>query len=202
MAGTLHLVAESARSTARPGASFSQILDECRAGNEDSFAALWRNMNPRILRYLTILNPASAEDLASETWLEVARSLSRFEGDEAGFRNWLFAIARHRHLDLCRRQARRPALERMAVPDQAGRDDVAGAVIDCESTEAAIALIASLPPDQAEALALRVIGDLNVAEVAAIMGRQPGAVRVLTHRGLRRLADRIPAPDQNGRVTA
>ena len=54
-------------------------------------------------------------------------------------------------------------------------------------------VIADLPTDQAEAIVLRVVAGLGVDRVAAIMGKRPGTVRVLTHRGLRRLADRLGA---------
>jgi RNA polymerase sigma-70 factor (ECF subfamily) len=54
-------------------------------------------------------------------------------------------------------------------------------------------LVAELPPDQAEVVALRVVGGLEVAEVAKIVGKRPGTVRVLAHRGLRRLAGRVEA---------
>jgi RNA polymerase sigma-70 factor, ECF subfamily len=55
-----------------------------------------------------LLHPSNAaEDVASETWLEVVRGLGQFTGDEAGFRSWGFAIACHRALDDRRRRARR-----------------------------------------------------------------------------------------------
>ena len=72
-------------------------------------------------------------------------------------------------------------------------DDPAAAAVEGASTRAAIALIATLPTDQAEAIALRVMAGLEVSRVAEIMGKPPGTVRVLTHRGLRRLAERVGA---------
>jgi RNA polymerase sigma-70 factor (ECF subfamily) len=72
-------------------------------------------------------------------------------------------------------------------PERAARDDVAATADGVVSTEAALALIGRLPRDQAEAVLLRVVADLDVATVARVMQREPGAVRVLTHRGLRRL---------------
>jgi RNA polymerase sigma-70 factor (ECF subfamily) len=69
------------------------------------------------------------------------------------------------------------------------------------ATRAALALVAELPPDQAEVVALRVLGDLEVAEVARIVGKRPGAVRVLAHRGLRRLAKRMQAAELAQGVT-
>ena len=61
------------------------------------------------------------------------------------------------------------------------------------ATDAAVALIARLPPDQAEAVMLRIVTGLDVASVARIMRRSPGSVRVLCHRGLRCLEERLEA---------
>ena len=60
--------------------------------------------------------------------------------------------------------------------------------------EAVRRIVALLPPDQADIVLLRVVAGLPVEEVAAITGRQPGTVRVLQHRALRRLADRLERP--------
>jgi RNA polymerase sigma-70 factor (ECF subfamily) len=167
-------------------------LAATRAGDTEAFAVLWRAFQPSLLRYLRIQAGQASDDLASETWLEVARSLDRFEGDETGFRAWLFTIARHRRLDWCRRQARRPTtVPAQDVPEPAAGDDPARTVVTKISTEEALALIATLPDGQAEAVALRVIADLDVARVAEIMERHPGAVRVLSHRGLRHLAEAL-----------
>lgn len=57
--------------------------------------------------------------------------------------------------------------------------------------EAARRIVALLPPDQAEVILLRVVADLSVEQVAAIIGKRPGTVRVLQSRGLKRLAERI-----------
>ena len=67
-------------------------------------------------------------------------------------------------------------------------DPVLASVEQEESTRRAVALIRTLPPDQAEVVMLRVVAGLEPAEVARIIGKSPGAVRVLGHRGLRRLA--------------
>jgi RNA polymerase sigma-70 factor (ECF subfamily) len=53
----------------------------------------------------------------------------------------------------------------------------------------ALALISQLPPDQADVVLLRVLADLSVKDVAEILGKQPGAVRALQHRAIRRLAN-------------
>ncbi len=70
-------------------------------------------------------------------------------------------------------------------------DDTAAAALDNISAQAAVELIATLPRFQAEVIVLRVIAGLDVRQVARIVGKRPGAVRVAAHRGLRELAARL-----------
>jgi RNA polymerase sigma-70 factor (ECF subfamily) len=155
---------------------------------------MFRTYQPRLLRYLRAQESGMADDLAADVWLAVARGLGRFTGDEAAFRSWLFTIARNRLIEHRRRQARRRTeplpLERLDGPiARAEGGDPAWLVVERLGTRETIeALVAELAPDQAEAVLLRVLGGFDVAEVARIMGRSPGNVRVLCHRALRRLA--------------
>jgi RNA polymerase sigma-70 factor, ECF subfamily len=175
------------------GPEFSQVLSAAARGDEEAFGRLWHDLQPRVLRYFAVVSPAAAEDLASETWLGVVRGIERFRGTEPAFRAWVFTIARHELLDRWRRAAHRPT-EDLAVDglmEQVAPDDPAAAAVEGFSTRAALALVATLPTDQAEAIVLRVVAGLGVDRVAAIMDKRPGTVRVLTHRGLRRLAERL-----------
>jgi RNA polymerase sigma-70 factor, ECF subfamily len=175
------------------GPEFPAVLSAAARGEEEAFGRLWGDLQPRLLRYCRVVSPAAAEDLASETWLGVVRGLDRFQGNEAAFRAWVFTIARHELLDWRRRAARRPAedLPATTLVEWAAPDDPAADALEGLSTRAALAEVAALPPDQAEAIVLRVVAGLGVDRVAAIMGKRPGTVRVLTHRGLRRLAERL-----------
>ena len=177
------------------GPSFEAVLAAAAGGDEPAFGILWRDLQPGLLRYLNALAPGAGEDLASETWLRVVGRLDRFSGDEQAFRAWVFTVARHRAVDRWRRAARRrdELVPTDALVDLPARDDPAGAAVDAISSRAAVALIATLPPDQAEVVLLRVVAGLEVAQVAAITGKRPGNVRVLTHRALRRLAERLAA---------
>jgi RNA polymerase sigma-70 factor (ECF subfamily) len=182
------------------GEDFDVVLDAVRHGDEDAFARLYRDVHPALLRYLTVLSDGLAEDAASETWLEVARSLDGFTGGEQQFRAWLFTLARRKVIDRVRYEARRPAVawegEPVGGPVQR---DTADEVVEAESTRRALALLATLPPDQAEAILLRVVAGLDYAAVAALMERSTGAVRVLVHRGLRTLArTQRAAPAEGG----
>jgi RNA polymerase sigma-70 factor, ECF subfamily len=177
------------------GPLFPGLLAAAQGGDEQAFAVLWRDLQPAVVRYFQVVAREAAEDLAADTWVSVIRGLGRFRGDEQAFRAWIFTVARHRGVDW-RRQAARRQTSPVPVEHLAERpapDDPVAAVLEAQSTRAALALLAELPPDQAEVVALRVLGGLDVAEVARIVGKRPSAVRVLAHRGLRRLARQVEA---------
>jgi RNA polymerase sigma-70 factor (ECF subfamily) len=169
---------------------FSSVLASAANRDESAFAAIWRTHNASLVRYFRAFRPADAEDLASETWLAVARGLSTFVGDEKAFRAWLFTIARRRMLDSLRAERRRPLIDCRDVPERPTAD--AADVSELRTaTYAAVQLIARLPREQAEVVLLRSVAGLDVESVARIMGKRPGTVRVLAHRGLRRLRELV-----------
>ena len=175
------------------GPEFEDVLHAAAGGDEEAFGMLWSDLQPRLLRYFRVVAPTVAEDLASETWVGVIRGIDRFKGSEPAFRAWVFTIARHELLDWRRRAARR-GIEDLAVNglvEQVAPDDPEASALEHLATRAALAQVATLPPDQSEAIVLRVVAGLGVDQVAAIMDKRPGTIRVLTHRGLRRLAERL-----------
>ena len=123
-------------------------MARAQRGDAEAFRALYRDTQPRLLRYLRALAGEDAEDVASEAWLQIARDLPGFAGDVDQFRGWA----------------------------------------------AAVALIATLPPDQAEAVLLRAVVGLDAAAAGAVLGKRPGAVRTAASRGLRTLARRLGQP--------
>ena len=172
------------------GAAFSVTLASAQGGDEMAFACLFRDVQPALLRYLRVITP-EAEDVAGETWLQVVKGLPGFRGDEQAFRAWLFTIARHRAVDAGRSRSRRPDLP-LAITetvDQPMAPDAADLALEAISTRSVLALINTLPRDHAEIIMLRVVAGLETADVARIVGKSPGAVRVTAHRALRRLSD-------------
>jgi RNA polymerase sigma-70 factor, ECF subfamily len=157
------------------------------AGDDDALAAVFRYWHPRVVAYLRARGAENPEDVASEVWLSVVRGLPRFRGGGAGFGGWLFTIARRRLVDQ-RRLPAVPAEPGADLEQLAAQDDTPEAVGASMSHEAALRRIAALPTDQAEVVLLRVVAGLDVATVARMLGKSPGAVRVQQHRALRRLA--------------
>ncbi|MEO7422519.1 MAG: sigma-70 family RNA polymerase sigma factor, partial [Ornithinibacter sp.] len=165
-------------------------------GDEGAFAALWRDVNPALIRYL-ILAGEPADDVASEVWTTVVKGLRRFQGDETAWRAWVFTTARRRAVDVGRRRSRQLNREKTWRARTAMDDavvDPADLAVQRLDTDAALALVARLSPGQAEVIALRVIAGLSVEEVARILGRSPGSVRVTHHRALQKLRQLLAGP--------
>jgi len=181
------------RSAANPGSddtALSAAVSVAQDGDEDAFRVIYRTIQPGLIRYLWVHVGDVAEDVASETWLQVARDLRKFRGDAAGFRGWVVTIARHRTVDHVRHQRRLPPADGQLeeVAELQAADDTARSAIDAMSTRAALALIARLPRDQAEAVLLRAVMGLDAKTAAKVLGKRAGAVRTAAYRGLRGLA--------------
>ena len=169
-------------------------VGRAQQGDGEAFRLLYRDIQPRLLRYLHALAGQDAEDIASETWLQVTRDLPGFTGTYDGFRGWVATIARHRALDHLRRNTRRPPALAIPAEDLAAwpaAADTAQSALDAVATGHAVALIATLPPDQAEAVLLRAVLGLDANTAGQVLGKRPGAVRTAAHRGLKTLHKKI-----------
>jgi RNA polymerase sigma-70 factor, ECF subfamily len=179
-----------------------RLVHQAQRGDEAAFRALYREVHPGLLRYLRgLVGVSDAEDVTSETWLQLVRDLDSFHGDDQAFRAWAATVGRNRAMDHLRRRQRRPVAD-MPVDEllleSPGPDDTAVHAMNGISTDAALALIARLPADQAEAVLLRVVMGLDARAAGRVLGKRAGAVRTAAHRGLRRLADMIAATPFEG----
>lgn len=190
-------LAEEVAAAAADKPDLAAAVTAAQGGDEQAFRAIYRDLQPRLLRYLRAMVGDDAEDVASEAWLQITRDLAGFRGDSDGFRGWAATIARHRAMDHQRRHRRRPQPAAASIDDLAdlaAPDDTAKNALDTVSTEAAIAMIAALPRDQAEAVMLRVVMGLDAESAGQVLGKKAGAVRTAAYRGLRRMASRLDHP--------
>ena len=184
------------------GLDFDSVLVAAQEGGEWAFAVLYRDLNPRLVRYLGAKAPGMGDDLAAETWLAAARNLGTFQGNEAAFSGWLYTIARRRLVQHWRDSARRPVTpsDPESFADQQASDDPATeGMAALSARETARVIAAALPSDQADVVLLRMLAGLDVDQVAEILGKRPGTVRVLQHRALKRLAEKFSPEVLTGR---
>jgi RNA polymerase sigma factor (sigma-70 family) len=175
------------------GEAFDSILTASQAGAEWAFERLYAEFNPRLHRYFAARAPGAQEDLSADTWMSAAQNLGRFSGHERQFRSWLFTIAYRRLADHWQQIASAPdLLDPAAMTAWVGSSDPEAAVLDSMSAaEAGRRIARSLPPDQADVILLRVLGGLDVDQVAEIMAKRAGAIRALQHRAIRKLKKEI-----------
>ena len=175
-------------------ATFGDVLIAAQGGDERAVEWIFGRLQPRLLRFLVAHEPRAVDDLAGEVWLAVATRIGQFEGDWSDFRAWFFSIARRRLADHRRTGARRrtDVVDATIFDADPGPESTEQVVLDTLAGQEAAKLIAStLSGDQAEVLLLRVLGDLDVDQVAAIMERSSNWVRVTQHRAARTLAKRV-----------
>lgn len=129
----------------------------------------------------------AADDVAQEVCIAVFSALPRYQDTGRPFASFVFGIASHKVAD-AKRVAARQAIPTEDLPD--GPDDRPGpeeTAVACIEAERAHELLAMLPSNERELLALRVLSGLTAAETGLELGMSPGAVRVAQHRALARL---------------
>lgn len=166
---------------------FEPVLAAARGGDATAVASLYRRYNPGLVRFLDGRAPGYGDDLAQDTWIGACANLADFDGDDHELRAWLFTIAHRRLIDHWRRAARRPVTP--TDPETFTHNDVPDMALEgIEGREAVARIVRHLSAEQADVVLLRVVAGLSVEQVATIVGKSPGAVRVIQHRALRRLA--------------
>jgi RNA polymerase sigma-70 factor (ECF subfamily) len=172
---------------------FAAHLAGARRGTAPSCRWLYESLAGRVSGYLRVHGAPEPDDLTNEVFLRVFDHLDGFSGDEPAFRSWVFTIAHRLLIDDHRRRTRRVHTVELSTPlaaTIAGGDAEADAV--AALTEQHIALVlASLPADQRDVVTLRVMADLSVEQVAAMLGKRPGAVKSLQHRAVANLRRRL-----------
>jgi RNA polymerase sigma-70 factor (ECF subfamily) len=177
---------------------FESVIAGARAGEPRAFERIFTTLAPVVAGYLRLQGATEPDDLTSEVFVAVLRNLRSFDGDEPGFRSWVFTIAHRRLLDERRRAMRRPAPAPLSeAPERQAPDDVEQAVERALGSAQVRALCERLSADQRDVLLMRLLGRLTVDEVAEALDKTPGAVKALQRRGflaISRLIEREGVP--------
>jgi RNA polymerase sigma-70 factor (ECF subfamily) len=174
--------------------AFDSVLVAARAGADWAWERIYADLSGSVVGYLRVHGAAEPDDLAGEVFLQVVRDLHRFSGDERDFRAWVFTIVHRRLQDERRRRGRKPTVplpEHEDGPEIVG-GDVADDALTSLDHRRVVELLADLPADQRSVLLLRILGDMTIEEIAAAVGKRPGAVKALQRRGLKRVERAYP----------
>ena len=171
------------------------------------FEALYRRYLARVYSYAyyELGDHHAAEDATEATFVSALTSLHRFEerarpsdGEGAStFRVWLFQIARNEVAGERRRARRRP-VEPIGETDVVDSVDVESAAVRRDEARAAWQALGRLPGERRQAMVLRFVDELSTAEIAGVLGRSEGAVRVLIHRALKSVAKDMGVSKRSG----
>ncbi len=173
------------------------------------FDALYRKYLAQVYNFAVyeLGDHHEAEDATERTFMSALAGLPGFEerarpedGPEAStFRIWLFQIARNVVAERRRGRRRRPEAPLEIASEAPDPADLEETVVRRELATAAWGAVDRLTGDRRRAVVLRFVHEMTTAEIASILGRSEGAVRVLIHRGLRRVAGELRAPDRDPR---
>lgn len=180
-----------------PGPSeeqFASLLAAAQSGAEWAWETLVAELEDTLHAYVRRQGASDPDDLVGETWLQVARGIGSFTGSHTQFRSWVFMVAHHRIIDERRHRRRKPseAAEAERLESAATLEPSAEAeAIVALGEEEVVRILATLPDAQREVMLLRIVGDFGISEIAAIIGKRPGAVQALQHRAVNRLRGAI-----------
>jgi RNA polymerase sigma-70 factor (ECF subfamily) len=173
------------------------LVLRARGGDADAFGALYDRYVDLVFRYIfhRVGTHAVAEDLTSETFLRALRRINLFTWQGKDFGAWLVTIARNLVLDHFKSSRYRLEVS-TADPWEADRweEGPERAVLESFTHRALFSAVHKLGSEQRECVVLRFLQGLSVAETAAVMGKNTGAIKALQYRATRSLARTFP-PD-------
>lgn len=169
-----------------PGAqNFETMLRAAQAGATWACTTIWVEYAPAVAAFLSARGSREPEDLTSEVFLAVFDRLPDFVGGEPELRSFVFSIAYRRLVDELRMRSRRgEPLEWSPEVDPRRSASAEDQALDRLGETSALSLLTALPEDQRDVMVLRIVADLTVEQVAAVLGKRPGAVKALQRRAL------------------
>ncbi len=180
--------------------AFASTLADARSGMGAAWETLYHALAPAVAGYFRGQGAREPDDLTSEVFLALVKSIGRFAGDGAQFRSFVFVIAHNRLQDERRKTIRRNGfVQHQPVDDMgdtvglAAPGDASDGALEQLSREHVRALCDSLMPDQRDVVLLRIVGDLTVEQVADVVGKSPGAVKALQRRAFEQLRRKLSA---------
>ena len=152
-------------------------------GNTDAFGDLYIIFVEKIYRYVFyhIKSKTDAEDITGEVFLKAWRAISSCRGKENAFSPWLYRIAHNQLVDEIRKRQRQPSLE---LDDVETISDSENSVERYSEQQELLKLIDRLPSNQRRVIILKFIEGMDYKEIAKIMGKSEGALRVMQMRAL------------------
>jgi len=169
------------------GEDCDALLAESAKSDAGAFGELYERYYIRVYRYVyhRVGHTSDAEDITALVFMKALEALPSYRTRRNGFAPWLFRIARNAVVDHYRRRRKQNPLD--SIEHHAGDADPVGHVLGTEQRAELRNLMTELSNDQRDVVLMRYAADLSFPEIAATLGKKEPAVRMLLHRGLRKL---------------
>jgi RNA polymerase sigma-70 factor (ECF subfamily) len=169
------------------GEDCDALLAESAKSNAGAFGELYERYYVRVYRYVyhRVGHASDAEDITALVFMKALEALPSYRARHNGFAPWLFRIARNAVVDHYRRRRKQNPLD--SVEHHAGDGDPVGHVLGRERRAELHSFMTELSIEQRDVVLMRYAADLSFEEIAATLGKKEPAVRMLLHRGLRKL---------------
>lgn len=164
-----------------------ELIDKARQGDKEAFGKIYKLFQKRIYRYLNInlQNPDLSEDLCQETFLKMWNSLPTFKKTPTGsLQAYLFMIARNLMIDLSRKK-KEVNIDEIEEPQTS--ENLEENLYKEEEKNKLTQAMSKLDELERQILVLRFFEELSFTEVSRVLKMREGALRVRTHRVLKKL---------------
>jgi RNA polymerase sigma-70 factor, ECF subfamily len=178
-------------------ATVMEIVTRAQTGDPDAFGELYDRYVDVVYRYIyyRVSNPTLAEDLTSETFLRALRRITSYTWQGRDFGAWLVTIARNLiadHFKSGRYRMEVATSDLVEAGADRSEDGPENEVLTSITNEALLEAVKRLNPEQQECVSLRFLQGMSVAETAAIMGKNEGAIKALQYRAVKSLSRLLP----------
>lgn len=168
-----------------------KLIKEAIAGISASFGSLYDHYQPIVYRfiYLKVSHREEAEDLTHQVFLSAWQNISEFKiKKDASFIGWLYQISRNKVIDHYRTKKPTTDIDAIVDPPETGKsnEETADFRIKIKIVKRAIPLLNEIEQD---VVIMRFVEDLTSKEMAEILKKSEGSIRLIQHRAIKKLKD-------------
>jgi RNA polymerase sigma-70 factor (ECF subfamily) len=168
-----------------------ELMRRAARGESQAFETLYDELSPAVygLARRVVRDPARAEDVTQEVFLDVWRKATRFDVERGKAKTWVMTIAHRRAVDAVRRSEAQKRQDHQGAPDEVSHDEPADAVIEAEEHGAVRDCLETLTDLQLESVRLAYFNGYTYGEVATLLDKPLPTIKTRMRDGLIRLRD-------------
>ena len=176
-----------------------KLIDQAKQGDANCFGVLYNKYLPQIYRFifLKVSSKIEAEDLTHEVFLNAWQNLSKYKDQGFPFSSWLYQIARNRTIDHFRAKKPIASIDAMAEEKIELVNVNSLDIDDFLQVGLVKSAIHELKEEHQNVLIMRFIEDMSPAQIANILGKSEGAIRLIQHRAVIELRELLKDTPEN-----